>query len=116
MLNNISLLHSYTSNLQCVGFVVDSQPDSCSWSVGEFLVPLVEAAFPLLTLWEQGAGPVRWFSSETYVLIHCEGVCCSLPLFPSYWEVTVRLTKQRECMRNREEGGRLMGDVKGGDI
>lgn len=39
--------------------------DSCSCSVGEFLVPRVDAAFPLLTLWEQGAGPVRWFSSET---------------------------------------------------
>lgn len=33
--------------------------------MGEFLVPTAAAAFPLLTLWEQGAGQVRWFSSET---------------------------------------------------
>lgn len=53
------------------------------------------------------------FLRNYYVLIHCEGACSSLPLFPSYWEVTVRLTERRECMRNRGEGGRLMGDVKG---
>lgn len=41
------------------------------------------------------------FLRNYYVLIHCEGACFSLPLFPYYWEVTVRLTEQRECMRNR---------------
>lgn len=53
------------SNFQCVGFVIVSHLDSCSWPMGEFLAPRVDTAFPLLTLWEQGAGPVRWFSSET---------------------------------------------------
>lgn len=41
------------------------------------------------------------FLRNYYVLIHCEGACSSLPLFPSYWEVTLRLTVQRECMKNR---------------
>lgn len=45
------------------------------------------------------------FLRNYYVLIHCEGACSTLPLLPSYWEVTVRLTVQRECMKNREEGG-----------
>lgn len=53
------------SNFQRVGFVIVSHLDSCSRPMGEFLVPRVDTAFPLLTLWEQGAGPVRWFSSET---------------------------------------------------
>ena len=56
------------------------------------------------------------FLRNYYVLIHCEGVCCSLPLFPCYWEVTLGLTVQRECIKNREEGGRLMGDMKGAGI
>lgn len=55
------------------------------------------------------------FLRNYYVLIHCEGACFTLPLLPSYWEVTVRLTVQRECMKNKR-GGRLMGDVKGGSI
>lgn len=74
--------------------------DSCSCSVGEFLVPRVDAAFPLLTLWEGGRTSQMVFLRNYYVLIHCEGACWLLPLFPSYWEVTVRLTKGRECMRN----------------
>lgn len=49
------------------------------------------------------------FLRNYYVLNHCEGACCSLPLLPSYWEVTVKLTVRRECMKNREEG-RMMGD------
>lgn len=52
------------------------------------------------------------FLRNYYVLIHCEGACVSLPLFPSYWEVTVRLTEGRERMR-RTEGGSLMGNMKG---
>lgn len=55
------------------------------------------------------------FLRNYYVLIHCEGACVSLPLFPSYWEVTVRLTEGRESMRSTE-GGSLMGDKKGGSI
>lgn len=51
------------------------------------------------------------FLRNYYVLIHCEGACCSHPLLPSYWEVTVRLTVRRECMKNREEGG-LMGEAE----
>lgn len=58
-------VYAQLANFQCVSFVIISHLDSCSWSVGEFLVPRVDTAFPLLTLWEQGAGPVRWFSSET---------------------------------------------------
>lgn len=46
------------------------------------------------------------FLRNYYVLIHCEGVWCSLPLLPAYWEVTVRLTVQRECIKSR--GGRFI--------
>lgn len=55
------------------------------------------------------------FLRNYYVLIHCEGACVSLPLFPSYWEVTVGLTKGGEHVRSTE-GGRLTGDVKGRSI
>lgn len=73
LLNTISLLRTYwTPNTVSVcicppgvSFVMVSPLDSCWRPVGEFLVPRVDTAFPLLTLWEQGAGPVRWFSSET---------------------------------------------------
>lgn len=57
--------YAWPANFQCVCFVMVTYLDSCSWPVGEFLVLRVDTAFPLLTLWEQGAGPVRWFSSET---------------------------------------------------
>lgn len=110
--------YAWPANFQCVSFVIVSHLDSCSWPVGEFLVPRVDTAFPLLTLWEQGAGPVRWFSSETImcwftvrgraVHSHCFLLTgkwhSGLPYRGSVWKT------------DREEGGRLMGDVKGGGI
>lgn len=49
------------------------------------------------------------FLRNYYVLIHCEGACSSLPLFPSYWEVTVGLTEGRERMRSTEGGREIDG-------
>lgn len=43
------------------------------------------------------------FLRNYHALIHCEGACISLPLFPSYWEVTVSLTEGRERMRRGRE-------------
>lgn len=98
--------YAWPVNFHCVRFVIVSHLDSCSGPVGEFLAPPVDTAFPLLTLWEQGGRASQMvFLRNYYVLIHCEGACFTLPLLPSYWEVTVRLTVQRECMKNREEGG-----------
>lgn len=77
--------------------------------MGKFLFPPEDTASPLLTLWEQGGRTGQMvFLRNYYALIHCEGACVSLPLFPSYWEVTVRLTEGRERMRS-PDGGRERG-------
>lgn len=84
------------ANFQCDGFVIVSHLDSCSRPVGEFLVPRVDAAFPLLTLWEQGAGPVRWFSSET--------IMCWFTVRGRAHTPTVSFLLGSDCQAYRTEG------------
>lgn len=48
------------------------------------------------------------FLRNYYVLIHCERAGWLLPLFPSYWEVTVELY-EGEGMYEKQRGGKEAG-------
>ena len=91
------IAHAWPVNFQFVSFVIISHLDSCSCCGG---IPGSSSRHSLSPAYFMGTGgrtSQMVFLRNYYVLIHSEGACCSLPLFPSYWEVTVRLTKGREC-------------------
>lgn len=110
--NTVSVSRNWPTNFHSVRFVIFSRLDSCSVACGG--IPGSSSRHSLPPAYFMGTGgraSQMVFLRNYYVLIHCEGAGCSHPPLPSYWEVTVRLTVQRECMKNREEGG-LMGEVE----
>lgn len=112
------ITYALPANFQCVGFVITSHLSAQLFTVcGGIPGSSSRRSLSLACFMGTGGRTSQMvFLRNYYVLIHCERAGWLLPLFPPYWEVTVRLTKGRECMRNGEEGRRLMGDEKGGGI